>query len=190
MTFLSNIPPFVFPLFAILLIIGIKSTRTRQVPVYVFYLLPFLGILAIRATASLHVDAVSWGLFGIAYVVAVFAGRALQNRFILGTEGGKLKRTLKLRGEYATLAMLMGIFALNFVKGAATGMAPELATSGTFVDAFALFGGAFSGLFLGRAWPAITAATTVANKASNSAAQTETDTQPPFAKPEITSQRC
>lgn len=53
-TFFSSIPIWVFPLFLLLLILGLRASKTRRVPIAVIYALPLLGILTLNNIVSLE----------------------------------------------------------------------------------------------------------------------------------------
>ncbi|WP_439103887.1 hypothetical protein [Celeribacter marinus] len=146
MTFLSHIPLWVFPLFLGLVALGVLSSRDRVTPVAVFYGLPFLGLLSVRATASLNAGMMAWGVFVLAYASGVVFGARAQSRFVIAREGARVR----LRGEWLTMVMVMGIFALNFIKGTMQAVAPHLAAAPTYALLFALIAGLIAGLFLGR----------------------------------------
>lgn len=49
---LTGTPVWVWPLFAGLVFVGLRATRTRFVPVWLVYVLPLLGVLSMRALAA------------------------------------------------------------------------------------------------------------------------------------------
>lgn len=147
MTILSNIPFWVFPLFFVLLFVGLRARRDRQVPVALVYALPLIGLLTLRSLAALPVPGLVWPVAAICFFIGLRIGRGAQARFYLKREGNRLH----LRGENLTLITVMGLFCLNFAGSMARGMAPDLAGSVEFVVLMAGLLGGLAGLFPGRA---------------------------------------
>ncbi|MEN8889418.1 MAG: hypothetical protein ABF243_11145 [Celeribacter marinus] len=146
MQIISNIPLWVFPLFAGLLALGLMARRDRNAPVALFYGLPFLAILSLRAVSSIDAPAYVWGLFMLGYLCGTAIGFRAQQNYITG-----ITRTrVSLRAEGLTLTTLMSIFALNFVKGTVVGVAPDVAQTPAFLISFTILAALIAGVFLGR----------------------------------------
>ncbi len=145
--FISNVPIWVFPLFFLLLAIGLRATKNRGVPVFLIYALPLLGILTLRNILALSPPAWIWLVAALAYGAGLAFGMRLQ-RGLLVYRGA---RHIEVKGEWITLTAMMIIFVAGFANGALSALAPELTKSATFVAIFAAITCLPSGQFLGRA---------------------------------------
>lgn len=149
MTILSAIPLWVWPLFVLLLVVGLRATRPRRAPVALFLALPLLGALSLRSLAALPAPgpAQVWTVWALALAAGGLAGYRLQRRWLIDRQGA----FVTLRGEWLTLVVVMVIFWSNFVTGLLGAMAPDLAASPVFGTALALVLGLCAGSFAGRA---------------------------------------
>jgi len=145
--FISGVPLFVLPLFALLMFLGLKARQKRAAPVALFYGLPLLVIMALRSVLALPVGDWVWGLFAVLYVIGAFGGYVAQGRWILGYVGNKVQ----LGGENLTLLVMMVLFWANFVSGAFSALAPCAFGSPLFHVVFVICVATSSGSFLGRA---------------------------------------
>lgn len=146
MQILTNIPLWVFPLFAGLLALGLMARRDRSTPVAIYFGLPFLGFLSLRAVMILDPPLYVWTLFIVGYAAGTAFGFRAQQDYIVRL----CERRVHLTGEDLTLTTLMTIFALNFAKGTATAIAPQIVTTPAFLSSFALIASLIAGIFLGR----------------------------------------
>jgi hypothetical protein len=150
----TGAPIWVWPLLAVLVIVGMRARHERTVPVVLLYGLPALGILALRSTAVLPAGAAIWCIFVLAYAAGIWGGYALQKRWLLGRKG----KRAQLAGEGLTLLVMMVIFWANFVGGVLQAVAPEVYTNTifhiVFVALIAVGGGSFSGRAL-RVWKGV-----------------------------------
>lgn len=144
---LSGAPIWVWPLLFLLLFIGYRASKPRQISTIVFYCLPLLGLISVSSVASLPFQIIAWASFGIGYFAGAAGAYALQNKWLLG----KQDRIISLSGEWFTMLILMIIFWMNFAGGMAKAISPGLHSTEGFVVVFALLVGAASGSFLGRA---------------------------------------
>jgi len=147
MTILANIPIWVFPLFILLLVVGLRSMQRRRVPVALIYAIPLLGVLGIRAIAALPADAWIWAVFAFFAALGVRTGMALQKRWLIARDGNRVE----LAGEPMTLMSMMSVFAGNFVVGLVSEVAPEVLSMALFQFGFAALLSIVSGVFCGRA---------------------------------------
>lgn len=146
-TILSAIPLWVLPLALGLLWLGLRATRDRQVSPLLVYATPMLGLLSLARASGLAQADLALAALGVALLAGAALGHALQPRWTLGNGGGRVH----LRGEWLTLATLLGLFTLNFAAGMVQGMAPGLAAGAGFALGFGLVAGGLSGLLVGRA---------------------------------------
>jgi len=147
MTILANIPIWVFPLFILLLVIGLRAMRRRQLPVAVIYAIPLLGVLGLRAIIALPTSLWIWAIFAGFGALGIKTGMALQRRWLIGRNGNRVE----LEGEPLTLVLMMSVFAGNFVVGLVSEVAPEVLTMALFQFGFTALLSTVSGIFCGRA---------------------------------------
>ena len=145
-TFISNVPLWVVPLFIVLLILGLRASKTRRVPIYVLYALPLLGILTLRNIAALSPPSWIWILAALFYLVGFFFGMSWQRKWLVA----RGVHFVRLKGEWITLMAMMIIFIAGFVKGFLSDVAPNVAHSIGFAAVFAAVTCLPAGQFLGR----------------------------------------
>lgn len=146
-TFLANVPIWVYPLFVLLLALGLRASRRRQVPLLVVYAMPLLGILTLNNIISLGAPAWIWLIAAVVYALGVALGLSLQKRWLIT----RLPRHVELHGEWVTLAAMMIIFAAGFVKGTLSALLPDVVGSALFAVLFIAVVCLPAGQFLGRA---------------------------------------
>lgn len=154
MTILSQIPVWVYPLFILLLLLGMRARRERHVPVWLVYMLPLIGLLTLRSLAAMPNPGLAWPVAAVCFFIGIRVGKSAQAGFLIARQGNRLH----LRGENLTLITVMGLFCLNFAGGMARGIAPDLAGSVEFVVIMAGLLGGLAGLFPGRALYTLNAA--------------------------------
>lgn len=147
MQILSNVPPWVWPLFVLLLAVGLRATKTRRAPLALILALPLLGVLSLRALAALPDPTTVWSLWPLGLLIGSLLGYRMQTRWLISRQGA----WVHLRGEWLTLIVTMVIFWSNFATGMARVLAPALIGSLPFQAALALLLGMCTGIFLGRA---------------------------------------
>ncbi|MFS8183451.1 hypothetical protein ACMG4P_18150 [Pseudovibrio denitrificans] len=145
--FVTGAPLWVWPLLALLVYWGIKSSKQRTISANSAYLLPFFGLITINGIIALPNPSLSWSAFFILYALIAGATFQLQKRWIIARDGDQVT----LAGEWFTFSVLMAQFVINYI-GSATQIAnPDLYASPIFLTLFASVIGATSGTFLGRA---------------------------------------
>lgn len=144
---LNGVPLWVWPLFVVLLLFGLRATKQRRVPVWVSYLLPLMGLLSINTAAQTGNTSLVWGMFCAGYIAGTALGYVLQRRWIILKEEGRIT----LAGEWVTLITMMTIFLANFVAGTLKAINPELYQSNGFIVVFVFLIACASGVFFGRA---------------------------------------
>ena len=147
MPILAAIPLWVFPLFVVLVLLGLKSRQERSLPMAVVVLLPTVGLVTVPTLIALPHAGFALGAHALAYAAGAAAGYRLQGRWILAKGGGRVR----LSGESLTLAGMMTLFSAKFVHGAMTAVAPAAVSGLAYVGAFAAVTGFAAGLFGGRA---------------------------------------
>lgn len=143
----QNAPVWVWPLFFVLIFIGVMASRDRNSSIipYIFY--PLFGLSAANSVGGLVHIPLNWIAFSGAYLIGAVLAFRWQDRLITKKNGTKLQ----LRGEWITMLILMVIFFSNFVNGVIAAIAPVAQATVGFVVLFAAIIGACSGSFTGRA---------------------------------------
>ncbi len=148
----NNAPVWVWPLFFVLLAVGLLAMRTRSSSVIPFYFLPLIGLVSLSAVNKLaHVPG-NWLSFALGYLLGMVLAYRWQDRLILGKSGG----VVRLAGERVTLVILLTIYFSNFANGVIGAVAPDLRGMLVFTLLLALVLGACSGSLAGRALRVIT----------------------------------
>lgn len=143
----QNAPIWVWPLFVVLVVVGLRAMRTRETHSAYFALYPLFVVTAAGMIDSLAIAPLNWIVFCIALLVSVALSFRWQDGLILRKSG----RRMRLAGERVTLLVLMTIFLSNFVRGVLESMAPGALETPAFVALFAALIGASAGTFLGGA---------------------------------------
>lgn len=144
---LSNIPVWVFPLFILLLVVGLRASKDRQVPIIIIYLMPCLGLLTLRNIMMLSPPVWIWIVAAIAYALGTSFGLRWQPGKIIA----RSTRFAHIKGEWLTLTAMMIIFWAGFANGFLSEVAPAVASSALFAACFAAVTCLPAGQFLGRA---------------------------------------
>ncbi|MDD7910168.1 hypothetical protein PUV47_09580 [Pseudovibrio exalbescens] len=143
----TGAPLWVWPLFVLLCVIGIRATKPRCTSIKSFLILPLLGILSAAYFAALPHPALAWSSFlgfgGLGGLVFFSWQR--------GQIGGIYGPKVELAGEWATFAMIMLSFWSNFGYGVFSAVAPSAATTSLAIALYASFIGFAGGSFSGRA---------------------------------------
>ncbi|MGH1459827.1 MAG: hypothetical protein ACRBBT_13105 [Paracoccaceae bacterium] len=140
-------PLWAWPLLVVLVLLGLRASRTRSSHVALVYALPLLGILSVRTVSELPHQNVIWLFFLAAYLLGAALGHARQRHYLIARAGQRLT----LRGEWLTMSAMLLIFLANFVQGFMAAVVPDVAGSLGFAGGMAVLLGLFSGLFGGRA---------------------------------------
>ncbi|WP_102866968.1 DUF6622 family protein [Pseudovibrio exalbescens] len=143
----TGAPVWVWPLLALLIWAGLRSTRPRQTRIATFLLLPLIGIMSANSIASLANPVLAWTGFAVFYIVGMLSGFHWQRKWLQGTDGAYVQ----LAGEWLTLAMMMAVFWANFARGVALAIEPALASAPVFIGVYAGLVSFASGTFTGRA---------------------------------------
>lgn len=144
---LTGAPIWVWPLFVLLLWVGLRASRARETPVLPMVLLPLMGLLSLNAVNGLSPEPVVWVGFAAAWLAGSVFGMRYQPARILA----RAPRRVTLHGEWLTLTVIMVIFWMNFVGGIFAAVAPDVYASTGFHLVFAVIAGLASGSFAGRA---------------------------------------
>ena len=148
----QNAPIWVWPLFFVLLAIGLLARKDRTSSIIPYFFYPLFGLSAANAIASLAHVPTNWITFGVAYGVGMALAFRWQDGLILAKTGWQMQ----LRGDRGTLVILMTIFFSNFVGGVLQAVAPQAMQALAYTLVFAGIIGACSGSFTGRALRVVT----------------------------------
>lgn len=148
---LERTPPWVFALFAVLVVLGALQSRTRELGRSRVALLPAvflpLSLLALGSVFGAEPLAYAGWLAGVA--AAVLAGR--RTRRPEPASYATATGLFRVPGSWAPLALMMAIFFTRYAVAVATAMQPPLRASPAFAAAVGLAYGLLSGAFLARA---------------------------------------
>lgn len=143
----QNAPVWVWPLFFVLLALGMLSMRDRNSSIVPYFFYPLFGLSAANSIGALLHVPTNWAVFGAAYAIGMAVAFRWQDGLILMKAG----RKMRLKGERMTLVILMTVFFSNFVSGVFEAVRPELRGHIAFTVIFATLVGLCSGSFTGRA---------------------------------------
>ncbi len=150
LTILQHTPPWVWPLLAALLAVGILQAFPRRVTLRRATLLP-----AAMLALSLWGIATSFGsaaaLLAWAFGATFSAGLSLRGGGASGVRWSAADRSFQLPGSWVPLALILCIFSLKFVVGASLARDPGLRQSAALALTASLAYGVLSGQFAGRA---------------------------------------
>lgn len=146
---ITNIPLFVWPLFAILLISGLRARKVHTVPMAALLLIPsvffgwsifsFFGKYTTASLANLF-----WFLcLGVGFSIGFFHMQRLKLRF------DRQKKRVEMPGSWIPLMLSMSIFTSKFSIGMMSSTLPHLNGSIVFLG-FELFATIILGVFAGR----------------------------------------
>lgn len=142
----TEAPIWVWPLFVFLVVIGLKTTKTREIHIGFYYAFPLLGLTTISNIFLLPNTLITTTCFLASYAIAASAAFKLQKRWILSIKQSRVK----IAGEWLTFTTLMLIFGLNFISGILKATSPIIYNSTTFTAIFSIIAGLVAGSFLGR----------------------------------------
>jgi uncharacterized membrane protein len=145
---LTHTPLFVWALLALLVFRGIMATQARDVEPRKLFIIP-----AVMLALALQDLATRWGCSAVA--LAAWAAGVLamalplvlfsRTRIVAAVKPG----TLRLRGSWAPLAVMLAVFVTKYTAIIATILHPQLRQSTLFVAALCAAGGLSNGYFLG-----------------------------------------
>ena len=146
---IANIPLFVWPLFAVLLIGGLKARKTRLVPLKDLLLIPiaFFGWSLFSFFDRYASDPLAILLWILSLGVGSFIGFSHIQRLNLRCE--RQKKAIEMPGSWIPLMLSMSIFTTKFSMGMMRAMLPHLENSILFLG-LELLSGIFLGIFTGR----------------------------------------
>ena len=151
MQILSHTPPWVFLLFAGLVVFGLVQARTRKVRKVPAYLLP-IGMVAL-SLAGIHSS------FGLEFIpVAIWAVGVIAVSFVgyrffrdAGISFDSLQGTFVIPGRWSPLVVMMAIFFTKYVYAVVRALDSGGVDGPAVIMSLSLAYGGFSGYFAARA---------------------------------------
>ena len=146
---LTEIPVFVWPLFAILVLGGIRAMKTSEVSIAVLLLIPsiFFGWLLFSFFENYATNPFTifyWLLcLGLGFYIGVSHMQTQKLKF------DKRKKIVEMPGSWIPLMLSMSIFTSKFSMGMMSSMMPHLNESLLFLG-LELFSTLILGIFAGR----------------------------------------
>jgi len=147
MEILTKTPVWVWPLFVLLVVIGLRAAHDRWVPATVIYFLPLLGLLSINNMLALPNQVVVWVLFIAVYALGLLFGVRLQGAWLLGRKGHRIH----VSGEWVTMTTIVAVSLASFFNGLLVAIAPEVVALPAVYLGLTALKGFISGIFIGRA---------------------------------------
>lgn len=146
---ITKIPMFVWPLFVILLLGGLRARKTSTVPIAVLLLIPsiFFGWSLFSFFGKHAIDPLMilcWLLcLGAGFSIGFLHMQSLKLKF------NRPKKKVEMPGSWIPLLLSMSIFALKFSVGMMSSLMPNLNGSLLFLG-LELFATIILGIFAGR----------------------------------------
>lgn len=152
-------PVWVWLVLAVLLVLGFLQSRPRKVPPVVALILPAIMTgLSLYSVISLSPHIAGFTGWGAGLVAAAILN-GLVFRSPRGVRRDAGANRLALLGSWLPLALMMAIFATQFVVGVTTAISPATAVAPGFNVAITVLLGFCAGMFLSRAWFTVRAKT-------------------------------
>lgn len=146
MTIIAHTPPWVWPLYVLLLVLGFQRTRDSAQPLRRMLVLPIVvTLLAILSLA----------LAGWAALPAGLAGMVLGGLSSWRLEPRDATRRMPdgriwLRGEWGSFSLLLLILVYRYATSAIAGFDPELRSNLTWLLCTVFISTSLSGVYVGR----------------------------------------
>lgn len=148
LSILTHTPFWVWPVLALIIVIGLKRTRDRTVSAPRLVLMPLIILgLAGWNLAALGGSLTAMAGLGIGIVVGTSAGLSLESR--AGTTQVS-RGVVHLKGDWISLLVLLAIFAMRYATTVVSITAPAIGTSDAYHFVTALLSGFFAFLTLSR----------------------------------------
>ncbi|MBA2369830.1 MAG: hypothetical protein H0V82_12560 [Candidatus Protochlamydia sp.] len=146
---ITKIPVFVWPLFAILLLSGLRARKTNEVPLAVLLLIPsiFFGWSLFSFFGKYATNPLAIFFWFLCLGVGFFIGFSHMQKLKLQFD--KQKKKVEMPGSWIPLMLSMSIFTAKFAIGMMGSMLPHLNESFLFLG-LELFSTIILGIFAGR----------------------------------------
>ncbi|WP_439600643.1 DUF6622 family protein [Devosia sp.] len=148
LSILTHTPLWVWPVLALIIVIGLKRTQDRTVSAPRLVLMPLVILgLAGWNLAALGGSLTAMAGLGIGIVVGTSAGLTLESR--AGTTQVS-RGVVHLKGDWVSFFVLLAIFAMRYATTVVSIAAPAIAASDAYHFVTALLSGFFAFLTLSR----------------------------------------
>ncbi|MES2160981.1 MAG: DUF6622 family protein [Pseudomonadota bacterium] len=146
----SHTPTYVWALLAFLLYRGVLASRDREIALRKLFIIPVVMLWLSLSSMTLH-GALGGGVWGV-WTLGVAAGAALTWKLGSGAviAVDRAAGTVRQRGSWAPLMLMIAIFVTKYVVAVTTAMHPELQQNLAFASTVTLLFGLFNGVFIGR----------------------------------------
>lgn len=147
---ISHTPTWVFVVFFILLVLGLKQTKERVVKVKTVFILPIAMILfsffGVYSVFGLALLSLSLWIVGLVITLVIGLKLAYPKRVSFSSQSNQLT----IPGSWVPLFIMMAIFFTKYVVGFAIARSLPVVNEFVFIVLISLLYGAFSGIFLSR----------------------------------------
>lgn len=146
---ISHTPLYVWAILAFLIYRGVLAASTREVAFKKLFIIP-----AVMLALSLQDIGAKFGLQGMP--LAAWAAGALCTGLLVwrlgksGIAAGSTADTVRVRGSWAPLVLMMAIFMTKYATAVSMAIQPALAGHAVFMVAVCALFGCFNGYFMGR----------------------------------------
>jgi hypothetical protein len=149
---LKRTPPWVFLIFAALLVLGTLQSRTRALSTARLTALPaaLLGLSMFSMLSTVGPNALAWGGWLAAWLAGAAAIAAMD--FPKGASYSAETHAFLVPGSWLPLALMMAIFFERYAVAVAVARNGALGETMGFAAAVGVAYGLPSGIFAGRAW--------------------------------------
>ena len=147
---LINTPWWVYLLFAYLVLIGIKCSKTNITPMGKLFAIPVIFTVLSIDTLVSQVGVSTYSVSVWAIAILVGCGLGWYQIYRLAIEADKKNKLIKVPGTWSTLIIIMIIFFSKYYFGYETAAHPEVLHHKGFVFVMLGLSGVFTGLFIGR----------------------------------------
>lgn len=146
----SHTPTYVWALLAFLLYRGVLASRDREIAIRKLFIIPAVMLWLSLSSMNEH-GALGAGVWGV-WALGVAAGAALTWKLGAGAviAVDRAAGTVRQRGSWAPLMLMIAIFVTKYVVAVLTAMHPELQQNLGFAAAVTVLFGLFNGVFIGR----------------------------------------
>jgi hypothetical protein len=146
----SHTPVYVWAILGLIAVRGVAASRERAAPYRSLFIMP--AVMLALGLSSVAGRPQVGAVLAVAWLAAMAAGAALAWRWSGGQVAAvdRAARTVRLRGSWMPLALMMAVFVGKYAAAAATGMQPALAHNAAFAVASCTYFGLCNGVFIGR----------------------------------------
>ena len=146
----THTPTWVWLLLILLIYLGVKQTKDRQVPKNKAFILPSVMIVF-----SLHgvISSFGGGFDSLVFWGGSFVAVLLLGVLVFPSQRATYDESTQsyfIRGSWRPLLLILGIFSIKYTVGVMEGLHHSLLTTSFVVDGLSMLYGVFSGIFAAR----------------------------------------